>query len=163
MQVLPVAYHAKAPASSVTYAALDLMWLDGLDELRALLPGSVACHEVNASDSTAEAAPQSWICSSKEMLEWYCVWQRLPADAHFTIAPMVSTTDLLCQLGVPQSQMEPVISRLTADIVPALCKMVLPAYWNNAVALMDEQLPGLGLLDKLSNKPLVVRYVLHAQ
>ncbi|KAA6417639.1 MAG: hypothetical protein FRX49_12431 [Trebouxia sp. A1-2] len=162
-EVLPVAYHAKAPASSVTYAALDLMWLDGLDELRALLPGSVACHEVNASDSTAEAAPQSWICSSKEMLEWYCVWQRLPADAHFTIAPMVSTTDLLCQLGVPQSQMEPVISRLTADIVPALCKMVLPAYWNNAVALMDEQLPGLGLLDKLSNKPLVVRGPIHVK
>lgn len=161
MQVLPVAHCAQPPASSVTYAALDLMWLDGLDELRGLLP-ELACHQVNASDRTTEVAPQSWICSSKQMLEWYCAWQGLPTSAHFTVAPMVSTADLLCQLGIPQSKVEPIMSSLTADSVPALCQMALPDYWNNAVALMDEQLPGLGLLGKLSNKPLSVRYALPA-
>ena len=150
-------HHAQPLTTSVTYAAEDLMWLDGLDELRELSSGSTAIQDASACATYAQAAPQSWVCSDTEMLQWYCAWLGLPADAHFTVAPAVSTSELLSQLGVPQSQLEPMITKLTTDSLSRLRQMVLPAYWNSAVVLMDEQLPGLGLVGKLSNRSMTMR------
>ena len=143
---------AQPVASTITYAALDLMWLDGLDDMRALLPGSTAIC------STSGIAPRMFNCSSVDSLQWYCAWKALPGSHQFDTVPVVHTLDLMRQLGVPELQLDAMLSSLAAVSVPALCRMALPQFITNAVALMDEQLPGLNLVAKHQQSMLFAGY-----
>ena len=145
LQVLSTNSLAQPVTSTITYAALDLMWLDGFDDMRAHLV-------VAAPTSSTLPVPRSWSCSSADDLLWFCKWKALPTSQQFDTAPTVSTPELLQTLGVPKSQLDCVIGRLRHSSLQGICQMVLPEFIDNAVALMDEQLPELELLTKHQGK-----------
>ncbi len=150
-QVLPTTPVA-SPESTITYDALDLMWLDGLDDVRAMIRPAQPTHGPPASTSSVqhEPIPFQWRCSSLEELQWYCKWKGIASDQQtFGDLPLVSTSQLLIQLGVPQQQLQAILAQMAPGSLACLRRAVLPAFKREVVALIAEQLPGLALLSKL--------------
>ena len=148
LQILPADPLAPPAAGVITYDALDLMWLDGLDDVRALAQKSLNVH-------TAQKAPSSFKCHSLTDLQWYCNWKGLSQDTHiFSQLPVVDTADLLQQIGVPWQQISSFSANLTPEMLSSLRQMVLPHFVQQAVELMADQLPELNLIRKLEDKVL---------
>lgn len=151
MQVLSANPLAEPIASTITYDALDLMWLDGLEEVRRLLT-------LPPLMSSTQRAPDTFKCQSIADLQWYCSWKGLASDAQFfDRAPEVATADLLQHLGVPQQQISSITAKLTVDSLCSLRAMVLPQFVQQAVELVADQLPELDLMSKFHNRLLFVR------
>ena len=126
----------------ITYDAMDLMWMDGLDDIRSIFQAREA--------DPAEQIPAEWQCRTLEELQWYCMREGLPCNEHqFGELPTVDTLDLLWDLGVPEHDLTAMVKRLTHANLPMLRKAVLPQFAQEAVALMDDQLPELKLLEKM--------------
>ena len=146
MQILPADPLAAPAASVITYDALDLIWLDGLDDIRALLT-------LPPLPPHAQKAPESFKCQSMADLTWYCSWKGIALDAQFlTQVPVVATADLLQHLGVPQQHAKAILPNLTVEGLAGLRRMVLPEFSQQAVALMANQLPELQLTTQLQGK-----------
>ena len=146
MQVLPVNPLAPPAASVITYDALDLMWLDGLEGIRALLALSLCADSL-------QKAPGMFRCQSMADLTWYCSWKGLAPDAQFfEQPPVVTTADLLQYLGVPRQQIRDISANVTFEVLSSLRRMVLPQFVQQAVELMADQLPELDLNAKFCEK-----------
>lgn len=142
LQILPADALGTPSASTITYDALDLMWMDGLEDMRALLALASPVHE-------APKAPEKWRFQTMESLQWYCSWEGLaPNKQFFDQAPMVSTSELLLHLGVPPEQISSITTRVTTAELPRLQRLVLSGFAQQAVELMADQLPHLDLIHK---------------
>ena len=139
------------PAGGViTYDAADLMWLDGLIDIRTLFMSNVL-------PAAAEQVPARWKCNTLDELQWYCVRKGLPLGSHtFQELPSVYTSDLLRDLGVPEEDLKAVAAHLTSASMPVLRKAVLPSFIEEAVMLMADQLPDLQLASRMQQGQLFV-------
>ena len=68
--------------------------------------------------------------------------------------PLVSTSELLVQLSVPQQQLHTVMAQMAPSSFSSLRQTVLPAFKQEVVALIAEQLPELDLLSEFESKQL---------
>lgn len=144
VQLLPLTEDALPAGSVITYDAQDLMWIDGLDDLRAMVTSAVV-------PAPGSQLPVRWKCCTLDQLQWYCMRKGLPLDSSFHELPYVYTFDLLRDLGVPDADLKSVAASLTVASIPILCKAVLPQFVQDAVAVMASQLPHLQLPEKMSN------------
>lgn len=151
-QVLP-ANPADTPESTITYDALDLMWLDGLQDVRAMWPPAQSAQ--TTSSSKHESVPSHWRCSNLDMLHWYHDWKALPGTQTFNDLPLVSTSELLVQLGVPAQQLQTVMAQMAPNSLCLLRRVVLPAFKRDVAALIADQLPELDLLSKFEANQLI--------
>lgn len=146
MQILPLDPLAEPAASIITYDALDLMWLDGLNDIRALLT-------LPPLPPHAQKAPETFKCQSMADLDWYCSWKSVASDAQFfDQAPVVATADLLQHVGLPPQQVKAILPNLTVEGLSSLRCMVLPQFVQQAVELMADQLSELDLIPKLEKR-----------
>ena len=132
-----------SPDSVITYEARDLIWLDGFDQLRQALSSA------QAADRTERILSSKLTCNSSEDMQWYQSWRGVPSALHpLSCAPVVHTQELLLDLGVPQQQLQIVSQQISPDSIAVLRQMVLPSFVQDALRLMDSQLPGLQLMQK---------------
>jgi hypothetical protein len=68
----------------------------------------------------------------------------------------VHLSDLIWQLGVPDNEVQGIVSKLANDALSALQRAVLPGFVHEAVELMPDQLPDLLLMDKLQSNMLFI-------
>ncbi|DBA69366.1 TPA: hypothetical protein ACH3X2_012940 [Trebouxia sp. C0005] len=128
---------------AITYEARDLMWDDGFDQLRDILSPA------QATDKREQIVPDDLICCSNGDMQWYCSWKGMPSHLQsLSCAPVVYKQELLLDLGVPQQQLQLVSQHLSSDSFAALRQMVLPSFVQDAVSLMDSQLPEMHLMQK---------------
>ena len=78
----------------------------------------------------------------------------MPDTQTISDMPLVSTSELLFQLGVPQQQLQTVMAQMAPSSLSSLRQTVLPAFKREVVALIAEQLPELDLLSKFESKQL---------
>ena len=131
------------PDTAITYEARDLMWLDGFDQLREILSPAQAVVK------TEQVMSEEPACSSDEDIQWYRSWKGVSSDLQsLSCAPVVYKQELLLDLGVPQQQLQTFSQQLSPDSLAALRQMVLPHFVQDAVSLMDSQLPDLQLMQK---------------
>ena len=96
-------------ASVITYDALDLMWLDGLDDIRALTQ--------TPERETCQKVPKMFKCQSMADLNWYCKWKGLAPDVQlFEQPPLVFTADLLQHLGLLRQQISTLYANMTVEM-----------------------------------------------
>ena len=139
LQILPLNPLAPPAGSVITYDALDLMWLHGLDDIRALTRLS--------EGNNVQKVSETFKCQSMADLNWYCNWKGLAADAQFfEKPPVVATVDLLHHLGVPQQHISALLANMTVEMLSSLRCMVLPQFVQQALELMADQLPGIPLI-----------------
>lgn len=139
VQLLPLTTDASPAGGVITYDAQDLMWTNGLDELRAMF-----------TSPSGSQLPICWKCCNLDQLQWYCLWKGLPLDTSFQELPYVYTFDLLRDLGVADVDLKSAAASLPASSSAVLCQAVLPKFRQDAVAIMASQLPHLQLPDKMS-------------
>ena len=139
-----------SPVSTITYAALNVMWLDGLDDIRHVQTSA-------KGNDKADHVSIKWTCRSLDELQWYCAWKGLPSESHhFAELPKVHLSDLIWQLGVPENEVQGIVSKLPNDALSALQRAVLPGFVHEAVELMADQLPELLLMDKFQSNMLFI-------
>ena len=135
--------------AAMIYHAEDLLWSDGLEDLRTLLDSEL--------QPCSQPIPVKMQCSTLPDILWWCSWKQLPADSYqFTSLPEVVTADLLQQLGMSTEQCTAAMKRLSSTQLPDLQRMVLPAFVEDAVRYMAGQLPGLPLVQHLQQHKLFV-------
>lgn len=121
-------------ANRFIHSATDLLWTDGLDALRYL------CEAAHRPGTVL--GPSVTLRSSAD-LAWYARWKGLPEDHAFEALPKIEVSKLLEQLDVPVSEQQIVIQKLKQEDVRLLQQLVLPDFLDNAVQIIDSQLPGL--------------------
>ena len=132
-----------SPDSVITYKAQDLMWLDGFEQLREVL------NSTQVTGQREQIAPDELICNTSEDMQWYRSWKGLQTDLQsHSCAPAVRKQELLLDIGVPQQQLQTVSQNLSPDSIAALRQIVLPSFVQDAVSLMDSQLPDMQLMHK---------------
>lgn len=139
LQVLrPYCEPCSSLTCAVTYDAADLIWLDGLDELRGLLAdASVAA----PFDKTVAPA---WRCGCLAEMDWYYKWKQWSEDKELDgkMMPLVRTYDLLTDIGMSCDEAK--AARVPVAKLPTLCSMVLPDFQAAIVQSLADQLPGIG-------------------
>ena len=131
----------------MVYNAADLLWSDGLNDLRTLLDPQLAQPD--------EPMPAKMQCSTVPDIMWWCSWKQLPMESHhFSTLPEVEMTELLQQLGMTSDQSSVAMKQLSSAKWPDLQRMVLPAFVKEAVTYMATQLPELPLLQQMQQHKL---------
>ena len=126
------------------HSASDLLWTDGLHDMR-LLSAGIASH--TAVD--AQPVGSSFALASLQDLTWYCEYKGLSAqEAVLLPVPVVQVSELLAVLGMPKAEHKAAMQHLTKAALPMLQQMALPDYLSNAVAVIEEQLSGLGIAEQ---------------
>lgn len=123
--------------------------MDGLHDLRAMLVPAQSAQATGTGSSSGrqDPVPSHWRCNTLETLQWYCEWKALSTAqmlAEGDNVPLVSSSDLLSQLGVPELK-----AQLAPSSLASLRRVVLSAFRKEVVALIADQLPELDLLSKL--------------
>lgn len=133
------------------YSADDLLWSDGLEDLRTLLDPKPL--------EPDQPMPTLMQCSTLADMAWWCSWKQLPVQSHkFSALPEVATAELLQQLGMTAEQCVVAMKQLSAAQLPDLQRLVLPAFVTDAVEAMAAQLPELPLLQQMQQHKLFVGY-----
>ncbi|DBA85008.1 TPA: hypothetical protein ACH3X2_005743 [Trebouxia sp. C0005] len=144
---------SRPQSTAVVHSANDLLWLDGLHGIRQLFQRS-------AADDAAEHQPLGsfFALVSLQDLTWYCGWKQLSAEQAVLIpVPVVQVPELLDVIGVPPREQKAAMQHLRKTDLQSLQQMALPEYLADAVACLEEQLPGLGLAAKHTEDTLFAR------
>ena len=135
------------------HSASDLMWTDGLHEMRQLFASTAEEKAVEG-----KLLGTSFTLTSLQDLAWYCEWKGLSVQhAVLLPVPVVQVSELLDVLGVPKAQHRSAMQQLRKADLPALQQMVVPEYLAEVVAIIDQQIPGIGLAKQHSHNELFAR------